>query len=108
MTTSRIDLKAGSSPDENLLQQQGGICSMGDSSQSIPNSPEGKLNLPKQLDFPLEHFGATQTFLPDPQLISQSGWEDEHFHIKNKFVPGDPAWLEQFKIGQGTQQEAEM
>lgn len=106
MTMSRIDLKAGPSPGENLLQQQGGICSMGDSSQSIPNSPEGKLNFPKQLDFPLEHFGATQAF-PDPQLF-QSGWEYGHFQMKNKFVPGDPAWLEQFKIGQGTQQEAEM
>lgn len=33
---SKIDLNAGPSPRENLLQQQDGICSMGDSSQSIP------------------------------------------------------------------------
>lgn len=64
---SRVDLKAGPSPGENLLQPQGGMCSVvipPRASQTQLPSPEGNLNLPKQLDFPLECLGSSDGSKP--------------------------------------------
>lgn len=62
---------------------------MRDSSESIPNSPEGNLNLPKEADFPLEHFGSSDGSKPGFPRFPPV----RDLQVKNKFppaIPGDP------------------